>query len=119
MSTVESFLDDFKPEVRETALKVRTLVRSVFPEASEELRPTYRTIAYGSSSKMADEVCYIAPLSSSVNLGFHFGTQLPDPNGLLRGTGKLMRHLKLESPEEVNNPAVKVLLEAAKTHASF
>jgi len=119
MNNVDTFLDDFNPEVRTIALRARQLVRTIFPEAHEALRPTYRTIAYGFSPKMSDEVCYIAPLANGVHLGFHYGTQLPDPQGLLKGTGKLLRHIRLESPEDLNNPALKTLLEAAKTHANF
>lgn len=115
----ESFLDGFAPDIRELALRTRELVRSVMPDAHEMLRPSYRTIAYGRGQKMADEICYISPLSSGVNLGFHFGTQLPDPSGLLKGTGKLMRHVRIQKKDDLDDPAVRALLEAANIHASF
>jgi hypothetical protein len=116
---VEIFLADYKPEVRDLALKVRELVRSILPEAHESVRTGYKTITYGTGPRMSDEICYIAPLSTSVNLGFNFGTQLPDPYGLLKGTGKLLRHIKFESPEEVATPGITALLEIAKTHGKF
>ena len=117
--SVESFLADYKPEVRELALKVRELVRSILPEAHESVHTSYKTIIYGTGPRMSDEICYIAPLSSSVNLGFNYGTHLPDPNGLLKGTGKLLRHIKFESPEEIATPGITELLEIAKNHGKF
>ncbi|MGA0555655.1 DUF1801 domain-containing protein [Larkinella sp. VNQ87] len=116
---VETFLADYKPEVRDLALKVRELVRTILPEAHEAVHTGYKTISYGTGPRMSDEICYIAPLSSSVNLGFHYGTQLPDPNSLLKGTGKLLRHIKFESPEEVAKPGITELLEVAKNHGKF
>ncbi|MGV3558038.1 DUF1801 domain-containing protein [Larkinella arboricola] len=116
---VETFLADYKPEVRDLTLKVRELVRSIMPEAHESVNTSYKTIIYGTGPHMSDEICYIAPLTSSVNLGFNFGTQLPDPNGLLKGTGKLLRHIKFESPEEIATPGLTELLEMAKSHGTF
>ncbi|MFC5409520.1 DUF1801 domain-containing protein [Larkinella bovis] len=116
---VETFLADYKPEVRDLALRVRELVRSILPEAHESVNTSHKTIIYGNSPRMADEICYIAPLSSSVNLGFNYGTQLPDPNGLLKGTGKLLRHIKFESTDEVSVPGIVELLKIAKNHGKF
>ncbi|WP_128546131.1 DUF1801 domain-containing protein [Larkinella soli] len=117
--TVETFLADFKPEVRNLAIHVRELVKSVLPDAHEQVRPGYKTITYGTGPRMSEEICYIAPLLSSVNLGFLYGTQLPDPQGVLKGTGKLLRHIKFHSPEDIDKTAVLGLLEAAKTHGHF
>lgn len=116
---VETFLADYKPEIRELTLQIRELVRSILPEAHEFVNTGYKTIIYGTGPRMSDEICYIAPLSSSVNLGFNYGTQLPDPNGLLKGTGKLLRHIKFESPDEVSTPGIAELLEIAKNHGKF
>ncbi|WP_266367762.1 DUF1801 domain-containing protein [Tellurirhabdus rosea] len=119
MNTLDTFLAQLDPEVRDLTLHVRQLIRTVLPDAHEELRPTYRTIAYGRSPRMTDEICYISLLSTGINLGFHYGTQLPDPHGLLKGTGKLMRTIRLESTQDAQNPSIRQLLEAARTHASF
>jgi len=48
-----------------------------------------------------------------VNLGFAHGISLSDPKGLLEGTGKRARHVKLKSIDDVNRPALRQLLEAA------
>jgi hypothetical protein len=58
-------------------------------------------------------VCSIAPHMKYVNLIFSKGTQIPDPARLLNGTGKLVRHIKIRSEAETDNPALRLLLEEA------
>ncbi len=50
-----------------------------------------------------------------VNVGFFRGAELPDPNGLLEGTGKFMRHVKLRPEGEVDASALVKLVSAAYT----
>jgi hypothetical protein len=45
-----------------------------------------------------------------------YGADLSDPDGLLEGTGKKLRHIKLRSLEDLQQPAVRTLLEAASKH---
>src|SRR6266404_598536 len=43
------------------------------------------------------------------------GAALPDPEGLLEGTGKSVRHVKVRTVQDVKKPALKKLIvEAAK-----
>ena len=56
---------------------------------------------------------YTSVHAAHVNVGFYRGAELPDPAGLLRGTGKRMRHLKLEPGEEIDEEALEQLIEAA------
>ncbi len=48
---------------------------------------------------------YVNAFKAHVNVGFFRGAELPDPNGLLEGTGKFMRHVKLRPEGEVDAPA--------------
>ncbi|WP_217705752.1 DUF1801 domain-containing protein [Peristeroidobacter soli] len=57
--------------------------------------------------------CYVDALTAHVNVGFFLGAHLPDPCGLLEGTGKFMRHVKLRPGEEVDASALRMLVEAA------
>jgi hypothetical protein len=47
-----------------------------------------------------------------VNFGFFFGAGLPDPEHLLVGEGKRMRHVKVRSVDEARNPALGKLITA-------
>jgi len=110
---VTEFLATYSPEVRDLALKTRALILEVIPHAVEQVDPPSKIIAYGFGLKMADIICVIAPYKSHVNLMFSRGTELPDPRGLLVGTGKRARHVKITSDRDLKAPALRALVEAA------
>ncbi|HTW36895.1 MAG TPA: DUF1801 domain-containing protein [Rhizomicrobium sp.] len=56
---------------------------------------------------------YVNAFSAHVNVGFYHGTALDDPAGLLEGTGKRMRHVKLRWAQPVNAAALSELIAAA------
>ena len=56
---------------------------------------------------------YVAAFKDHVNVGFFFGALLPDPAGLLEGTGKRGRHVKLRPGREVDSASLAQLVEAA------
>ena len=58
---------------------------------------------------------YANVFTSHVNVGFFQGTELSDPNGLLEGTGKFMRHVKIRPGEPIDEDAVTRLIEEAYT----
>ncbi len=56
---------------------------------------------------------YVNAFTAHVNVGFFKGAELPDPAGLLQGSGKAMRHVKLRPGEAIDATALKALIEAA------
>jgi hypothetical protein len=58
---------------------------------------------------------YVNAFKAHVNVGFFRGAEIADPEGLLEGTGKLMRHVKLRPECNVNAPALRKLIETAYT----
>jgi hypothetical protein len=62
---------------------------------------------------MSEHFCYLAPQRDRVNLGFFHGSDLPDPDGLLEGTGKKLRHVKVRSVEQAEFPATGELIRTS------
>jgi hypothetical protein len=62
---------------------------------------------------MKDTFCAISPQKTRINLYFTQGAHLPDPSGLLEGTGKNMRHVKIDNSKLLNSRAVKTLIKTA------
>jgi hypothetical protein len=58
---------------------------------------------------------YVNAFKAHVNVGFFCGAEMPDPKGLLEGTGKFMRHVKLSPEREVDATALTKLIKAAYT----
>jgi hypothetical protein len=56
---------------------------------------------------------YVNVFTAHVNVGFYHGAALPDPAGLLQGTGKFMRHAKLTPGTRANAAALISLINTA------
>ncbi len=112
-AAVQEILEGFSPEVREIALSLRDLVLRAMPDALERPDSKDRLIFYGFGPKMADLVCVIMLYRAHTNLGFVEGALLPDPDGLLTGTGKRARHVRVASLAAVESAALDALLETA------
>jgi hypothetical protein len=56
---------------------------------------------------------YVNTFKAHVNVGFFYGALLADPAGLLEGSGKRMRHVKLRPGSELDNKALRALIAAA------
>jgi hypothetical protein len=105
------------PAIRDLAIACRTLIHDVLPETVEVVWPRQRTAGYGTGPKKASEqFCWLAPHTEHVVFGFYYGAELPDPEGILEGTGRLMRHVKIRRAEDLGNPALRDLIEIATTH---
>jgi hypothetical protein len=56
---------------------------------------------------------YVGVFKAHVNVGFFRGAELDDPEGLLEGSGKYMRHVKLRPDRDVDDSALMKLIESA------
>jgi hypothetical protein len=84
------------------------------PDASESIYQVYTVaIWFGFSGKMKDMFCYIATSARHINLGFPRGSTLPDPNRVLEGDGKTMRHIKFASLRDLERPFVRRYIHAS------
>ena len=100
--------------VKEIAEKLRALIIELYPDVFEVPWPKQKIIGYGvGPKKMSEHFCYIGAYRDHVNLGFYYGADLPDPKGLLEGTGKKLRHIKIREVEEVAQPALDQLLQSS------
>ena len=89
-----------------------------------ELPPCYETIyeikkivsiLYSTTEKgMKDNICTVVVYKDHVSLMFVRGVDLKDPQGLLEGTGKAIRHVKMFTADDVKRPGVRALLRQAK-----
>jgi hypothetical protein len=78
-------------------------------KSAKESVNSWKIPSYESNGPM----CFFMVGKYHVTFGFLRGTSLPDPAGLLHGTGKNVRHVKLHTAEDVKEPALRKLIEAA------
>ena len=100
--------------LRPIVQRLRALILEIHPDACEVVRLGEKSASYGCGPrKMIEGYAYIMPFRSWVNLGFFRGISLPDPQGLLEGTGRKLRHIKVRSTEDAERPGVRALIEEA------
>jgi hypothetical protein len=75
-------------------------------------------IGYGFTEKAWDCYCALIVYSKHINLSFPSGASLPDPNGILIGEGKRIRHIKITEMNDLKNPEVLNLIEEARSMAA-
>ena len=93
---------------------LREYILELHPDANELLYHTHAlTAVFSVSDKLSDAFCMLPIYTNHLNLGFNKGTLLKDPNNLLTGTGKLIRHIDVKKPSDYRNSQVKNLIEEA------
>jgi hypothetical protein len=113
------FLEACDRHISDLALALREVILEEAPDASESIYQVYTVaIWFGFSGKMKDMFCYIATSAGHVNLGFPRGASLPDPNRVLEGEGKAMRHIKFREQRDVERPFVRRYIRAATEQAA-
>ncbi|MBI4492797.1 MAG: DUF1801 domain-containing protein [Chloroflexi bacterium] len=109
----EPLLEKLTPEVRTLVQHLRALVKEVMPQVAESVHLGWSAIHYRAGGTMRDIIVALSPQRAYVNLEFGDGVDLPDPAHRLEGTGKRLRHIKIRRPDDVRDPDVRHLLEAA------
>jgi hypothetical protein len=109
------YLLDFKDEeVIELFSDLRQYILELHSDSNELLYHTHAlTAVFATSEKLSDAFCMLPIYTNHLNLGFNKGTLLRDPNKLLTGTGKLIRHIDVKKPSDYRNPKVTELIKEA------
>jgi hypothetical protein len=104
--------------IQELALATRKLILEEAPEASEFVYEVY-TIAdhFTFTQRPSDAFLFTTTHANWVNLGFNFGSLLPDPDGLLSGEGKWIRHIRVAHAADLDAPGIRKLVRAAIAQA--
>ena len=93
---------------------LRSFLLELVPECNELLYHTHAlTAVFSHSAKLSDAFCHIPIYNEHLNLGFNKGAILPDPDQLLQGTGKLIRHIPIQQKEDYRNPKAGYLIRTA------
>jgi len=117
---IDAFLAAYPSGVQAISQTLRQMVRDAMPqEAHEVLFNSHNLIGYSLTGAWRDRIIYICPMRRYARLGFLFGAELPDPEQVLVGGGRRMRHVKVHGTEDHCFPALRSLVIAAWEHASM
>lgn len=105
---VEAWFAKGPPELKAIARQWFGAMRGCGGDVRELLHDGHPTACVGEAA-----FGYVNAFTAHVNVGFFRGAELPDPEGLLLGTGKFMRHVKLHPGEPMDSKSLKRLIDAA------
>jgi len=113
------FLAPFESRITKLALATRKLVLEEAPDSIELIYDAYNAVAtgFGFTGRPSECFIHIAVYAKWVNLGFHRGSELEDPKGVLQGTGRLVRHIRIAELTDLEKPAVRAFVRAAISQA--
>jgi hypothetical protein len=115
-SELAGFIAKFAPEMQCRIRGCRAKLEARFPDAVQMVYDNYNflVIGFGPTRSASDAILSLAAHARGVNLCFlQRGPELPDPTSILRGSGKVVRTVALDSPDDLDRPDVGALIEVA------
>jgi len=110
----QHFLDFKDKDLIDLYIDIRQYIFSLCPEANELLYNTHALVSvYTLSDRLSEAFCMIPIYTKHLNLGFHKGAIIQDQKGLLKGTGKLIRHIPISTMNDYRNKDVEALIRNA------
>jgi len=111
--SIADFLSTYGDEIMNRAILTLEIVLKHLPGVQEQVDLPARMIAYTYGPKYTDMVCTIIPSKKGLKLGFYKGNELPNPDALLEGTGKISRYVQIKNDDQINSPGMRKLLQCA------
>jgi hypothetical protein len=113
------FIAKFTPEMAKVIRATRAKMRKRLPRALELVYDNFNffVIGYGPTDKAGDAIFSLAAQSKSLSLCFLQGAGLLDPHGILQGSGKVVRTIRLENAAVLDRPEVRALMDEAMDRA--
>ena len=105
---VEAWLDQQPSELGDIARRWFAAIRDCGDDVRELMHDGMPTACLGDAA-----FAYVNVFSAHVNVGFFQGSALPDPSGILQGSGKFMRRVKLAPDLPSSSAALHRLIESA------
>ena len=114
-AALREMLEAYDPAIARLFYAARKVVLDAAPEANELIYDAYNAVAvaYSFSEQLKGGFCHVAAYAKHVNLGFNQGASLPDPKGLLAGSGARIRHVRIARASDAAQPGVLALVRAA------
>lgn len=113
-ATFQKPLTKYPADVQALALRARAFILETLAGVEETVDDSPFAAGYGYGAGYKNLICTLLVSKSGVKLGLVGGAALPDPDGLLEGTGKVHRYVQLKAASDLKEPGVTRLVRAAK-----
>ena len=115
--TLKQLLAPYSDDVQDLVNAARALMLELLPKVNETVDSTGPYIHYSYAPGYKGVVGYISVNKKGLKFGLANGASLPDPKKLLQGTGKIGRHVVVNTPIDLRAPGLRQLVRAA--HATW
>jgi hypothetical protein len=117
---IESFLAKYTPAMATAAKTSRAKMRRRVRGGVEFVYDNYNALVfgYGPTDRPSEAVLSLAIMPQWVTLCFLKGAKFPDPKKMLRGSGNIVRNIRLIPPVQFDDPDVQAFVERAITEAT-
>ena len=105
-ATWDENLANHTPDVQAAARVLEDVIRTELPDVVVRYDPSNGLLAFGRSMRMRDLLFALIPHAGWVNLQLADGVDLPNPEGIIEGSGKRIRHIKIRSVEAASSAPV-------------
>jgi hypothetical protein len=118
---LDGFIARYLPEIGDYAYEVLAKMRSFLPGAIEMVYDNYNglVIGFGPTERPSEAVFSMIVLPHHISICFLTGAKLKDPKKILRGSGNIVRHIRLEEVMDLDKPVVRALIEQAIKRAKW
>lgn len=116
-----TFLARYSREVTDVAVAARAKMQARLPRAFELVYDNYNAlvIGYGTTERASDAIFSLALYPRYVTLFFLHGVKLKDPRKILKGSGKVVRHVRLASADDLDKAEIRELMDEALEGVEF
>jgi hypothetical protein len=111
-ATWDENLASHTPDVQAAARALEAVIREALPDVVVHYDAGNGLLAFGRSMRMRDLLFALIPHAGWVNLQLADGALLPNPDGLIEGTGKKIRHIKVRNGEAGQDGRVGAAIRA-------
>ncbi len=108
--SVDTILSKYSDPVAELGYALRAFIMRQLKDIQEEADLAANIIGYGYGPGYRNMICTIIPSKAMMKIGFYKGSELPDPEGLLTGKGKVHKYVEVRKKEDFEDVAVAALL---------
>jgi hypothetical protein len=119
-SQIAGFLAKYTPAMIASGREARRKMRQVIPGGVEFVYDNYNALVFGfgPTDRPSDAVLSLALMPRWVTLCFLKGTKLADPKKILRGSGNVVRNVRLSAPVDLDDPYIKRLIDDSIANAA-
>jgi hypothetical protein len=103
----------YTTEVQRLASEARRAIFKALPHVVETTDPSSKVVGYGYGPGYKGMICTIILSKTAVKIGIVRGSELPDPRGLMHGSGKVHKHIEIMNVDEARSQGIRSLLNSA------